>query len=219
MDELDVHGQAPELTDGESSSRGRGLIWTALALGAAGVILGVTGIVQANKTNTEILALRKELASRPDPTESLRAEIRGIDERIANVGAEAVRANNTLRTTRDQMQSAFARLSEDVRNNREQINKNTEALAAVASRATATAAPARSTASEPALVEGGSGGNSATTEAASGANGGATVHTIQSGDTFARLATRYGVSLQAIIQANPGVDPGRLQIGQKVNIP
>ena len=44
-------------------------------------------------------------------------------------------------------------------------------------------------------------------------------YTIKAGDTFARLSGQFGVSLQAIEAANPGVDPRRLRIGQKVFIP
>ena len=34
-----------------------------------------------------------------------------------------------------------------------------------------------------------------------------------------RLSQQYGVSVDAIIRANPGVDPNRLQIGQRICIP
>ncbi|RKX33172.1 MAG: hypothetical protein DRP71_10855 [Verrucomicrobia bacterium] len=44
-------------------------------------------------------------------------------------------------------------------------------------------------------------------------------YTIKSGDTFARLSGLFGVSVQAIEEANPGVDPRRLRIGQKIFIP
>ena len=46
-----------------------------------------------------------------------------------------------------------------------------------------------------------------------------TEHTIVRGDTLSDLAKQYGVSLRAIQEANPGVDPTRLQIGQKIVIP
>lgn len=42
---------------------------------------------------------------------------------------------------------------------------------------------------------------------------------IQSGDTFAKLAKKHGVSLDAIIAANPDANPARLKVGQEVNIP
>lgn len=44
-------------------------------------------------------------------------------------------------------------------------------------------------------------------------------HVIRSGDTLAALARQYRVSLQAISNANPGINPRRLQVGQTVNIP
>jgi LysM repeat protein len=44
-------------------------------------------------------------------------------------------------------------------------------------------------------------------------------HTIVKGDTFATLAKKYGVGSKAIEAANPGVNPTRLKIGQKIMIP
>ncbi len=43
-----------------------------------------------------------------------------------------------------------------------------------------------------------------------------TLYTIQPGDTFYLLASRFGVSLQALLAANPGVDPNRLVVGQRI---
>ncbi len=42
---------------------------------------------------------------------------------------------------------------------------------------------------------------------------------IQPGDTFYRLAKRYGITTQAILTANPEADPLRLQAGQQIVIP
>lgn len=44
-------------------------------------------------------------------------------------------------------------------------------------------------------------------------------HTVRPGDTFFRLSQQYNVSVQAIINANPGIDPNRLQVGQRICIP
>lgn len=44
-------------------------------------------------------------------------------------------------------------------------------------------------------------------------------YVIQSGDTFYKLAQRYGTTVDRIIAANPGVDPSRLRIGQVICIP
>lgn len=48
---------------------------------------------------------------------------------------------------------------------------------------------------------------------------GTTPYTIKSGDTFYHIAIAHGISLEALMAANPGVDPNRLQIGQVICIP
>ncbi|MGE5604087.1 MAG: LysM peptidoglycan-binding domain-containing protein [Bacteroidota bacterium] len=48
---------------------------------------------------------------------------------------------------------------------------------------------------------------------------GGTLYTIRSGDTFYNLAVRFGLALQDLLVANPGVDPNRLAVGQTVCIP
>src|SRR5690554_1979488 len=45
------------------------------------------------------------------------------------------------------------------------------------------------------------------------------LYTIRAGDTFFTLAQRFGTTVQAIQQANPGVNPNNLQIGQVICIP
>ena len=44
-------------------------------------------------------------------------------------------------------------------------------------------------------------------------------YTIVQGDNFSTLAKRFGVSVKAITDANPGVDSTKLKIGQKIHIP
>lgn len=51
-----------------------------------------------------------------------------------------------------------------------------------------------------------------------GAPGG-TVYTIQPGDTLYRLSKGFGTTVNDILQANPGIDPNNLQVGQRINIP
>lgn len=46
-----------------------------------------------------------------------------------------------------------------------------------------------------------------------------TEYTIQKGDTFSTIAPKFHVSLKALQAANPNVDPSKLQIGKKINIP
>jgi tetratricopeptide (TPR) repeat protein len=44
-------------------------------------------------------------------------------------------------------------------------------------------------------------------------------HTVADGDTPSSIARKYGVKLDALMAANPGLDPRRLRIGQTLNIP
>jgi nucleoid-associated protein YgaU len=51
---------------------------------------------------------------------------------------------------------------------------------------------------------------------------GARTHTIKAGDTLYRLAIQYygdGKQSKKIIDANPGLDPAKLKIGQTIVIP
>jgi len=44
-------------------------------------------------------------------------------------------------------------------------------------------------------------------------------HVIVKGDLFYTLGKQYNVTIRAITEANPGVDPTKLKIGQKIRIP
>jgi LysM repeat protein len=46
-----------------------------------------------------------------------------------------------------------------------------------------------------------------------------TEYTIVAGDTLGKIAKRNGVSLKALENANPGVTPTKLKVGQKIQIP
>jgi LysM repeat protein len=50
-------------------------------------------------------------------------------------------------------------------------------------------------------------------------SGGNTIYTVQPGDWLARIASRFGVTVQAIVNANPGLNPNRIFVGQRLNIP
>jgi LysM repeat protein len=48
----------------------------------------------------------------------------------------------------------------------------------------------------------------------------ATVYTVRAGDTLAKIAARFGVSVSALLAANPRItNPDRIYIGQRITIP
>ncbi|MFC5049035.1 LysM peptidoglycan-binding domain-containing protein [Rubritalea spongiae] len=44
-------------------------------------------------------------------------------------------------------------------------------------------------------------------------------YTIRSGDTFSKIAKKNGISLNTLLNANKGVSPNRLSVGQTINLP
>jgi LysM repeat protein len=48
---------------------------------------------------------------------------------------------------------------------------------------------------------------------------GSTTYTIQSGEWLSKVAQRFGVTTQALMAANPGLDPNRVYAGQVIVIP
>jgi LysM repeat protein len=44
-------------------------------------------------------------------------------------------------------------------------------------------------------------------------------YTVAKGDSFYTIAKKFGVTIKAIEAANPGIEPTKLQIGQKLQIP
>ena len=59
----------------------------------------------------------------------------------------------------------------------------------------------------------------ATTQAPSSAATLSRTHTVKAGETLAQIARKYGVNLDALTAANPGLDARRLHVGQTLTVP
>ena len=44
-------------------------------------------------------------------------------------------------------------------------------------------------------------------------------YSIKKGDTLSHIASRNKIKLSSLINANPGINPRKLQIGQKIKLP
>jgi LysM repeat protein len=51
------------------------------------------------------------------------------------------------------------------------------------------------------------------------AAGSARTHAVKSGETPASIARQYGIKLDSLMSANPGLDARRMRVGQALNIP
>ncbi|HLP25314.1 MAG TPA: LysM peptidoglycan-binding domain-containing protein [Acidobacteriota bacterium] len=44
-------------------------------------------------------------------------------------------------------------------------------------------------------------------------------YTVAAGDTPSKIARKFGVSVDAILSENPGLNPSKLHVGQKIRLP
>ncbi|MCC5807621.1 MAG: LysM peptidoglycan-binding domain-containing protein [Opitutales bacterium] len=223
MSDAGEQGEPFEVSELEKSSGSGWMLGAgALVVALIGVGCGLFGFVQSQRAQAMVEELRAEQAARPDPTADLRESLdrryEELDGRLERAGTELARINQLdrqLRSLRDDSQRAFETVTRDVRTNRNAINEMTgrlseivETLDEVRRAAPRTTAPAPRAAND---------NNGEETPSDAAAEGG--VHVIESGDTLSRIAGRYGISLSRLMEANPGVNPNRLQIGQRIVIP
>lgn len=182
-----------------------------LALVAAGV--GIFLALQYKKANGQLRAEMQALQAKSGMLAEIQNQVRDLDGRLVKVGSEVLRVDRKFGDVpnRDNIERILNRQAQEISQTRtslalmnEQLAKFSEAIETLQKRpAPAAAASSVST--------------SGTSDPV--ARPGEGIHVIQSGETLGLLAQRYKVSLEAILQANPGINPNRLQIGQQIVIP
>jgi LysM repeat protein len=204
------------ITQEEENSNGSKVALIAVFIGIVGIVVGATGIILANKAQDEVKALEAKLAARPDKSSEIEQKVTGLDERLVKLGGEFVKLGRQDRQIQDNTQAAFNEVTGDIRANREGLNelgtKMTELVEKLenwkpTTRTVATPVPSTTESS-------GDGEAAAITP-----SGGESIYNIKSGDTLSKVAKDFGVSLSALLAANPTVNPNRLQIGQPIVIP
>lgn len=197
----------------------------AIALGSAGLYFGIYASQQLSPLTESINAGTSSDAR-------LEKQLSSIETRLtelAATGDQLAQRVERLQIYGSQSEQSVKQVASATRSNRQEIvtlaEKMKELAAGVgtAGRTTAAARNSGSASSDanqngdgsPSRPEGADDGSS--TESATQNN--ATTYRIQPGDTFAKIATDQGVSLNALLDANPGVDTRRLQIGQEIQLP
>jgi LysM repeat protein len=159
-----------------------------------GVIAGALGLILAITALVKQNSIKKEIeVLNTDVT----AKISTLEGDVRNAAAENTKSNNALR---EGVQNALNQVAEQMGVMRGQIAKLEEAQKA---RAAAPAPTAK-------------GGAAPAPTGVLNADG---TYTIASGDTISKIARKFAVKPDAIEAENPGLDPARLKVGQKIRIP
>lgn len=156
-----------------------------------GVIAGALGLILAIVALVKLSTLQKTVALHD-------AEIPKIATIEGDLRAATAKSENDLRGLREGVQNALNDVGTQMGAMRAQITKVEEAQKARA------VAPA------------GKGGAAAAPTGVLNADG---TYSIAPGDTLAKVARKFAVKLDAIEAENPGLDPARLKVGQKIRIP
>ena len=188
-----------------------------LALAALGVVLGAAGLYFGLTANQRLNPITESVESGSSSSARFEKQISKFETQIAELDAQLTEQNKTigrLRVYSSQGEQAVKNLGAEIAINRNQIEENAAQLNPVEpvpqAPVTVVAGGGKASSDDAAVV---------VEVAAPSAPTAGSVYTITSGDTFARIAAKTGVSVQALLDANPDADPRRLGIGQAINIP
>lgn len=186
-----------------------------LALAVFGIVLGGAGLYFGLNANQRLNPIDETVSASQSSAAQIEKVINGFETHITELSAKLDEQSKTisrLRVYSSQSEQAIKQLATELNTNREQIVKTAQKLNefAEAGFRPAQVRAAAETSSAGALVN---------ADVVSAAAGVATTYVIVAGDNFGKIAEQTGVSLQAILDANPDTNPRRLSIGQTINIP
>ena len=191
MDSLDTHDTKPV-----------GSSFMPVALALAGILLGTISLYFGVNSKGRDL---------PSMSSGLDERLENLELRLEAISAENQALKNGMSKVVEQTQTALTQIGREITHIHQQHAESRDAMGKLATvvrpsekKAGAAAAAARPTSAAPVNQR----------EAISG-----TPYVIQPGDTLSKLARRHGVPLQAILDANPGINPKVLKVGQTVIIP
>ncbi len=177
-----------------------------LGLGIAVIATAIGGIALK-----KISATADSITARVEKNAAMELEIKKISDRVDALALQVSDLksgdDNKIKNLATQVQRVVDTLNSNINEVRGEVVKNREALEKLATRSVAKTVvkkdqPEQSTQS------------SDNEKQASDK-----VYKIQNGDTLAKLAKKFNVSLSALMKANPKVNPSRLKIGQEIQIP
>ena len=186
-----------------------------IALATLGILLGTAGLYFGFNANKRLNSIDTSIQESSTNTLKIEKSFTFYDTRIAELEKhiqEYSEVIQRLRVYNSQSEQAIKTLSSELNKNREQIVRTAKEQNEIRATVAQIKVPP-DTSNNPSVEV-----SNKTTGIVTKPEGERT-YVIVSGDTFAKIAAKLGVSLQAIIDANPDADPRRLAIGQKIVIP
>jgi LysM repeat protein len=155
-----------------------------------GVIAGGLALVLSIVALVKLSTLQKSVAAHD---EAINSKIPALE---ASVSAAAAKADTDIKGLRSGIQTALDQVGNEIGTINAKITKMEEAM------------------KKPAPVA--KGGAAAAPTGVLNADG---TYTVGSGDTLSKIARKFAVRTDSIEAENPGLDPTKLRVGQKIRIP
>jgi LysM repeat protein len=199
----------------------------AIALGGAGLYFGINASRQLTPLTDSVDAGTSSAAR-------LEKQLSSIETRLTELGVSRDQLEKTVERLRiygSQSERSVKQVVSATQSNRQEIvtlaQKMKELAAGVGSGSRPSNVGSNATSAAAGNNQGNGSGNiadraelpGAGSSTGPGSQNSSTTYRIQPGDTFAKLATERGLSLSALLDANPEVDTRRLQIGQVIQLP
>lgn len=214
--------QTPEIaqTNNKSSFLPMALSLVALALAAAALFLAVNSAKKLDSAQEALTVKADKAIAASVEVSNIAPKLQSLANQINEVRSSTKTASN--KTVSD-VKSALEYYSKLINENRALISANQEALKTIAlelrDSPTKSQTRAKAQASEQQAAPQEQQKTEQTEQSATAATSGAKTYKIKSGDYLAKIAKKFKVSIKALQDANPGIEPSKLQIGQEINIP
>ena len=183
---------------------------TPLFIGIAAVIIAVIGVwlgwLGFSKAN-ELEARIAEISGAAESLSKLESTVNDNSEMLRKAAGKIASIESNLGTVTTAIEKDVADVKRSVRSVAMQAGTALKKAEALEKEGVKVAAPPATSPSAP------------TSKGDPSIASSSISHTIAAGDTYGKLSTKYKVSVNALLDANPGVDPRRLRIGQKIIIP
>lgn len=191
-----------------------------LIVGGVGILCGLLGLIFGLSAKSSVGELEqkieaiakdnggnKKLGESVELMEASVSSVRNANNALAN---QVDSINKKLNSLIEETQTVLDKVTDEINRNRELISGGAVRRSGSSAQATTTSA-----------------GSSATTSTSSGSSGSTSasmpegnVYTIQPGDTLSGIASRFGIASWTLIRdANPGINPNGLRVGQQIRLP